>query len=72
MASNEVTTQEKETERVLTKKDINKLAVRSVFLQASFNYERMQAGGFMFAQLPFLKKIYKNDKKGLEDAMVDN
>ncbi len=72
MASNEVITQEKETKRVLTKKDINKLAVRSVFLQASFNYERMQAGGFMFAQLPFLKKIYKNDKKGLQDAMVDN
>ncbi|MDR0298634.1 MAG: PTS N-acetylgalactosamine transporter subunit IID [Streptococcaceae bacterium] len=59
-------------ERVLTKQDINKLAVRSVLLQASFNYERMQAGGFMLAQLPFLKKIYKDDKAGLQAAMVDN
>lgn len=58
--------------RVLTKKDINHLAVRSVYLQASMNYERMQAGGFMFSQLPYLKKIYKDDKEGLKAAMVDN
>lgn len=58
--------------KVLTKKDITKLGLMSSFLQASFNYERMQAGGFTVAQLPFLKKIYKNDKKGLTEAMQDN
>ena len=30
------------------------------------------AGGFTVAQLPFLKKIYKNDKKAISDAMSDN
>lgn len=62
----------KESKRVLTKTDITKLGLLSSFLQASFNYERMQAGGFTAAQLPFLKKIYKDDKKGLSDAMHDN
>lgn len=58
--------------KVLTKKDITKLGLLSSFLQASFNYERMQAGGFTVAQLPFLRKIYKDDKKGLSEAMNDN
>jgi PTS system galactosamine-specific IID component len=61
-----------EIKKVLTKQDITKLGVRSMFLQASFNYERMQAGGFLFSQLPTLKKLYKDDKKGLSDAMQDN
>lgn len=59
-------------EKVLTKKDINNLALRSMYLQAGFNYERMQAAGFLWAQLPFLKKIYKDDKAGLSAAMTDN
>lgn len=59
-------------EKVLTKKDITKLGLRSVLLQASFNYERMQAGGWLYSMLPFLKKIYKNDKKGLSESMKDN
>lgn len=58
--------------KVLDKKDINKLAFMSMFLQASFNYERMQAGGFLCSQLPALKKIYKDDKEGLSAAMKDN
>ena len=65
MASNE-------NGKVLNKKDITKLAFRSLFLQASFNYERMQAGGFLVSQLPTLKKIYKDDKEGLSNAMQDN
>lgn len=58
--------------KVLNKKDITKLGLMSSFLQASFNYERMQGGGFTLAQLPCLKKIYKDDKKGLSAAMNDN
>lgn len=61
-----------EVKRVLTKGDITKLGLISSFLQASFNYERMQAGGFLAAQLPFLKKIYKDDKEGLSASMKDN
>lgn len=70
MASN--ATETRENQKVLTKRDITKLGLRSVLLQASFNYERMQAGGWLYAMLPFLKKIYKDDKKGLSEAMKDH
>jgi PTS system galactosamine-specific IID component len=60
------------SKRLLSKRDITKLGLRSVLLQASFNYERMQAGGWLYSMLPFLKKIYKNDKEGLSNAMKDN
>ena len=59
-------------EKLITKKDITKLGLRSLFLQASFNYERMQACGFLVSQLPLLKKIYKDDDAGLSAAMEDN
>lgn len=58
--------------KVLTKKDINRLAFDSIFLQASFNYERMQGCGFLVSQLHCLKKIYKDDKEGLSASMKDN
>lgn len=58
--------------RKLTKKDLTTLGIRSSFLQASFNYERMQAGGWLWAQLPALEKIYGDDKEGLAAAMTDN
>ena len=51
-----------ESKRVLTKKDITNLAIRSSLLQAGFSYERMQAAGWLYAQLPALEKIYKDDK----------
>ena len=40
----------------LTKKDINRIAWRSMLLQASFNYERMQASGWLYGLLPALKR----------------
>lgn len=61
-----------EPKRLLSKRDITKLGFRSIFLQASFNYQRMQAGGWLYSLLPFLKKIYKDDKKGLSESMKDN
>ena len=45
----------------LDKKTLNKMVWRSLFLQASFNYERMQAGGWLFGILPGLEKIHDND-----------
>ncbi|EAR57502.1 Phosphotransferase system, mannose/fructose/N-acetylgalactosamine-specific [Photobacterium sp. SKA34] len=44
----------------LTKADINRMAWRSLLLQASFNYERMQASGWLYGLLPALKKIHTN------------
>ena len=67
-----ITNKNNEPTKIFSKKDITMLAIRSSFLQASFNYERMQAGGFLVAQLPFLKRIYKDDKQGLSASMKDN
>ncbi|MGL5020712.1 MAG: PTS system mannose/fructose/sorbose family transporter subunit IID [Mycoplasmatales bacterium] len=55
-------------EKVITKKDLNKMAWRSLFLQASFNFERMQACGWLFGLIPGLKKIHKN-KKDMSESM---
>lgn len=52
----------------LTRKDINRFAWRSLLLQASFNYERMQAAGWLYGLLPGLKKIHTN-KRDLARAM---
>ena len=38
----------------LTQRDITKMAVRSIFNQSAFNYERMQADGWTMAMLPAL------------------
>ena len=58
-------------EKVITKKDRNIMVWRSLLLQASFNYERMQACGWLYSILPGLKKIHKN-KKDLSDSMKDH
>jgi PTS system mannose-specific IID component len=43
----------------LTKKDRMSVWFRSFFLQGSWNYERMQNGGWAFAMIPAIKKLYK-------------
>lgn len=43
----------------LTKKDRLAVAWRSTFIQGSWNYERMQNGGWCFAMIPAIKKLYK-------------
>lgn len=50
---------------------LNKMAMRSLFLQASFNYERMQAAGWLFGILPGLTKIHTN-KDDLAASMSHN
>lgn len=60
------------TEKMLTKKDLRNMAFRSFFLQASFSFERMQAGGWEYMLLPALKKIYKNDPDKLKAALKDH
>ena len=58
--------------KVLTKRDITLLGLRSSFLQASFNYERMQAGGWTCSMLPTIEKIHKGDKQAISNSMKDN
>lgn len=52
----------------LTKSDINRMAWRSLLLQASFNFERMQAAGWLYGLLPALQKIHTN-KSDLSKSM---
>ena len=42
----------------LTKQDRKKVWWRHQFLQGSWNYERMQNGGWCFAMIPAIKKLY--------------
>ena len=44
--------------KVITKQDLNKVFWRGIFMQFSWNYERMQALGYCWTILPVLKKIY--------------
>ena len=50
MADNKIT---------LSKADRLKVCLRSTFWQASWRYERMQNGGYAFAMIPAIKKLYK-------------
>lgn len=42
----------------LSKADRRKVMFRSQFLQGSWNYERMQNGGWAFSLIPAIKKLY--------------
>ncbi len=55
----------------LDQKTLNKMVWRSLFLQGSFNYERMQAAGWLYGLLPGLKKIHTN-KDDLATSMSHN
>ena len=47
----------------LTKKDRISVWLRSTFLQGSWNYERMQNGGWAFAMIPAIKRLYKTKEE---------
>ena len=50
----------------LTKKERRSVALRSTFLQGSWNYERMQNGGWGFAMIPAIKKMYTTKEEQKE------
>lgn len=56
----------------LDKKTLNKMVWRSLNLQASFNYERMQAAGWLYGILPGLEKIHGDNKEDLSTSMQHN
>ncbi|MDR0297946.1 MAG: PTS system mannose/fructose/sorbose family transporter subunit IID [Streptococcaceae bacterium] len=43
--------------------------IRSMFLQGSWNYERMQNLGFLYALIPALKKFYPAGSDGAKEAL---
>lgn len=48
-----------ENDLKLSKKDRLSVWWRSTFIQGSWNYERMQNGGWTYAMIPAIKKLYK-------------
>lgn len=60
----------KNKEYELTKKDFNQINKRSLFgFQMGWNYERMQASGYLYTILPQLRKIYGDGTPELKEAM---
>lgn len=57
------------TERTLPKKEFNSIFWRSFSLLGSFNYERMEGLGFLYAVMPSLKRIWKDDPEGYKEAL---
>lgn len=47
-------------ERKLTKKDLNKVVLRSLGMEWDWNYERQMNMAFCYAMLPVIKKLYPN------------
>ena len=56
----------------LDKKTLNKMVWRSCNLQGSFNYERMQANGWLYSILPGLLAIHGEDTEDLKISMGHN
>lgn len=55
----------------ISKKAMSKMVWRSLMLQASFNYERMQANGWLYSIAPGLEEIH-TDKDDLSTSMSHN
>ena len=56
----------------LTKKDLNKVGFRSIMLNATFNYERMQATGFTYSMEPVIEKIYADDPEEKKERELNH
>ena len=56
-------------EKTLTKKDLRKIAWRSLPLEASWHYERQQHLGFCYSLQSALKKIYKGQPEKYIEAL---
>ena len=71
MASNATVYRDLTPAQPLDKATLNKMVWKSTMLQASFNYERMQAAGWLWGILPGLQKIHTN-KEDLSASMSHN
>lgn len=71
MASNATTYKDLTPAATLDQKTLNAMVWRSLQLQACFNYERMQAAGWLWGILPGLQKIHTN-KEDLSLSMEHN
>ena len=60
--------EDKTVEKVIDKSILNKMVWKSLWLQSSCNFERMQACGWLSGMTPALEKIHKN-KNDLSKSM---
>lgn len=72
MASNVSTYTNLTPAKSLSKATLNKMVWRSLNLQGSFNYERMQAGGWLYSILPGLLEIHGEGSEDLKISMGHN
>ena len=72
MASNQTTYNNLTPAAALDKKTLNKMVWRSLNLQGSFNYERMQANGWLYGILPGLLAIHGEGTDDLKTSMKHN
>lgn len=56
----------------ITKKDLDKMAFMSLFEQACFSFERMQAVGFCWGMSDCFRKIFGDDNKEMGEALQNN
>ncbi|MBL1226234.1 mannose/fructose/sorbose PTS transporter subunit IID [Enterococcus sp. BWR-S5] len=63
---NTVSDTEKQTQSLITKKDLMTTFVFSNFQQASFNYERIHALAFCVDMIPTIKRVYKTKEEQAE------
>lgn len=60
---------ENEKHDLLNKKDLRSIFWRSFALQSAFSFDRMQAIGFTWTLMPYLKKVYKDNIIGYKEAL---
>ena len=53
----------------ISKKDQWRFIFRGCAIQSAFSFDRMQAIGFTWTLIPYLKEIYKDNKDGLREAL---
>ena len=58
--------------KVISKRDLWLCAIRGLFMEGNFNFERMQAGGFAYSIIPALKKIHGNNKRDFAKALKNH
>ncbi|MEF1217359.1 PTS system mannose/fructose/sorbose family transporter subunit IID, partial [Photobacterium damselae] len=58
--------------KVITKKDLWICAIRGLFMEGNFNFERMQAGGFAYSIVPALKKIHGDNKRDFAKSLKNH
>lgn len=71
MASNVTNYKNSTPAQKVSKSILNKMVWRSLFLQGSFNFERMQAAGWLYGMLPGLEAVH-TDKEDLAASMEHN